>query len=166
MNIQTSRLQISDLQPEMAQRLHEISLDEANRRFVPDEVFETADVAAEVIADLTECIRTGEGPQVYAILLRDGALIGHVQAVPLAEGWEIGYHIGGEYAGCGYATEAVQAFLPVIMKQLSIQKMLGVCLADNHASRRVMEKSGFQKQYEGDGDYQGQIRPICKYQYE
>lgn len=166
MNIQTNRLQISYLQPEMAKSLHELSLDEANRRFVPDEVFETEEIAAEVIAELTECIRTQEGPQVYAVLLKDGTLIGHVQAVPLEDGWEIGYHIGGAYTGCGYATEAVQAFLPVIMEKLGIGRMQGICLADNQASRRVMEKCGFIKQYEGQGDYQGQKRPICKYQYE
>lgn len=166
MNIKTNRLQITHLQPEMAKRLHELSLDEANRRFVPDEVFETEEAAAEVIAGLAECIRTGDGPQVYAVLLADGTLIGHVQAVPIEEGWEIGYHIGESHTGRGYATEAVQAFLPVVMEKLGIAQMWGICLADNAASRRVLEKCGFHKCFEGVAAYQQEPRPICKYQYE
>lgn len=165
MKIQTERLQIAHLQPEMAKRLHEISLDEDNRRFVPDEVFETEEAAAEVIGELTECIRNGEGPQVYAILLKDGTLIGHVQAVPVEEGWEIGYHIGQAYTGCGYASEAVQAFLPEMMNRLAIDQMWGICLADNSASRRVLEKCGFVKQFEGMAEYQCTLRLVCKYKY-
>lgn len=150
----------------MALRLHELSLDENNRRFVPDEVFETEEEAAETIDQLTDCIRTQEGPQVYAILLKGEGLIGHVQAVPMAEGWEIGYHIGEAYTGCGYASEAVQAFLPEIMNRLHIAEMWGVCLADNLASVRVLEKCGFVKRFEGVANYQGKPRPICKYLYQ
>ena len=166
MNIQSERLQITHLQPGMAKRLHELSLDENNRRFVPDEVFETEKAAAEVIAELTECIEQQEGPQVYAVLLKDGTLIGHVQAVPLKEGWEIGYHIGQPYTGCGYATEAVQSFLPEIMNSLHITEMLGVCLSANTASARVMEKCGFVKTFEGMDDYQGTPSPVSKYIYK
>ena len=38
-------------------------------------------------------------------------------------------------------------------------------LADNAASRRVMEKCGFVPEYEGDGDYQGERRSICRYTF-
>ena len=165
MKIEASRLIITDFQSDMAKAVHLGSLDDDTRRFLPDEVFEPEAIAADVIADLMECYGGTEGPFVHPILV-DGVYAGYVQLIPIEEGWEIGYHVVKDMTGQGYATEAVQAFLPVIMKQLSIPKMLGVCLADNHASRRVMEKVGFKKQYEGDGDYQGQICPICKYQYE
>lgn len=77
--------------------------------------------------------------------------------------WEIGYHIGADYTKKGYATEAVEAFLPVIMKQLGIKGMTGVCLADNLASEKVMERCGFVKTFEGVGNYQGEQRRICRY---
>lgn len=165
MYIETERLIITELNRDMAPSLHLNSLDADNRRFVPDEVFETVEKAAEVIDYLIECYQTGEGPQVYAVTLRDGTLVGYVQAVPLEEGWEIGYHIGEAYTQNGYATEAVRAFLPVIMPKLGIQSMEGICLMENAASSKVMERCGFVKQYEGPGLYQGESRQIYRFLY-
>jgi len=165
MRIETERLIITELTMDMAESLHLHSLDEDNRRFVPDEVFETAEEAAETIAYLMGCYQAGEGPQVYAATLKDGTLVGYVQAVPLGDGWEIGYHIGAAYTRKGYATEAVKAFLPVIMNQIGISSMIGVCLADNDASVKVMERCGFVKQFEGIADYQGKLRVVCRFLY-
>ena len=148
---------------DMAESLHVLSLDDDNRRFVPDEVFETIEEAADTLSYLMECCRTGEGPQVYAVTLKDGTLIGYVQAVPLEEGYEIGYHIGKTYTCNGYAAESVKAFLTVIMRQLNIQSMLGICLADNAASIKVMERCGFKKQFEGMASYQGEERNVCRF---
>lgn len=165
MRIESERLIITELTMDMAKALHLNSLDEDNRRFVPDEVFETVEEAEETIAYLIECYQKSEGPQVYAATLKDGTFVGYVQAVPLADCYEIGYHIGKEYTSQGYATEAVKAFLPVIMDQLSLKSMLGVCLADNAASAKVLERCGFVKQFEGVADYQGEPRRVCKFLY-
>lgn len=166
MDIRTERLHLSELDMSMAQQLHENSLDEDNRRFVPDEVFETVEEAAETIQYLLACRENGEGPQVFPVLLDGQGCIGYVQAVPLMERqWEIGYHIGKAYTGRGYATEAVKAFLPEIMARMGLTEMLGICLVENRASVHVMEKCGFQKLFEGEGDYQGEKRSICRYVY-
>ena len=167
MRIETERLIITEFAMDMAESVHRNSLDEDNRRFVPDEVFETVEEAEETVGFLMECYKTGEGPLVYPALLKDGTYIGYVQAVPLDDGvWEIGYHIGGSYTKQGYATEAVRAFLPVIMPQLKLTRMTGICLADNIASVKVMERCGFVKEYEGPGNYQGNERRICRYFYQ
>ena len=166
MEIKTKRLIITEFTMDMAEAVHVNSLDEDNRRFVPDEVFETVEEAAETIEFLMGCYTAGEGPQVYPVLLQDETCIGYVQAVPFDDGtWEIGYHIGGCYTRQGYATEAVTAFLPVIMKKIGITEIAGICLAENHASAKVLERCGFAKQYEGMGNYQGQERAICKFMY-
>ena len=56
----------------------------------------------------------------FPVTLKDGTYIGYVQSVPFDDDtWEIGYHIDENYTNQGYATEAVTAFLPVIMKQKS-----------------------------------------------
>ena len=34
--------------------------------------------------------------------------------------------------------------------------MKGICLAENYASVKVMERCGFTKLYEGEGNYQGE----------
>lgn len=46
--LETERLIITEFTPDMAQAVHENSLDEDNRRFVPDEVFETVEDAAAI----------------------------------------------------------------------------------------------------------------------
>lgn len=166
MYIETERLIITELDPSMAKIIHQNSLDADNRRFVPDEVFETIKEAAETIKFLMSCYKTRSGPLVYPVLLKDGTNIGYVQAVPLEAGiWEIGYHIAAAHTKNGYATEAVRAFLPVIMDTLGIQAMLGVCLADNAASIKVMERCDFKKVFQGIGNYQGAEREICKFLY-
>lgn len=166
MNIETQRLIITEFQPEMAEAVHLNSLDEDTRRFVPDEVFETVEEAADTIDFLMGCYRSGEGPMVYPVLLKDETYIGYVQAVPLEDGnWEIGYHIGRNYTKKGYATEAVRAFLPVILPRLGIRDILGICRSTNVGSVKVLERSGFVKEFEGMGSYQGEEQPICKYRY-
>ena len=164
MKIETERLMITQFTMDMAEAVHLNSLDEDNRRFVPDEVFETVEEAAETVEFLIGVYKNGDGPLVYPVLLKDGTYVGYVQAVPFDDGtWEIGYHIGSNYTKQGYATEAVKAFLPVIMPKLGISRIVGICLADNKASAKVMERCGFIKEFEGIGPYQGEDREICKF---
>ena len=164
MRIETKRLIITEFTMDMAEAVHLNSLDADNRRFVPDEVFETVDEAADTVAFLMGVYENGDGPLVYPVLLKDGTNVGYVQAVPFDDGtWEIGYHIGGSYTRNGYATEAVNAFLPVIMPKLGITRIAGICLAENIGSVKVMERCGFTKEFEGIGPYQGEEHRICKY---
>ena len=166
MNIKTERLEITKFTLEMAEAVHLNSLDEDNRKFNPDEVFETLEDAKDTVEFLMSVYDNGDGPLVYPVVLLDGTNIGYVQAVPMDDDkWEIGYHIGKNYTGKGYATEAVKAFLPVIMEQLNITEMLGICVVENKASVKVMEKTGFVKEFEGMGSYQGEDREICRYTY-
>lgn len=166
MKIETERLIITEFTMDMAEAVHRNSLDEDNRRFVPDEVFETVEEAAETVEFLMSVYKNGGGPLVYPVLLKEGTYIGYVQAVPLDGGvWEVGYHIGGSYTGNGYATEAVRAFLPVIMPKLGLKRIAGICLADNKASVKVMGRCGFVPEYAGVGPYQGEQRQIRRFSY-
>ena len=166
MHIMTDRLIITKFTMDMVEAVHLNSLDEDNRRFVPDEVFETVEEAADTVGFLMGVYENGDGPLVYPVLLKDGTYIGYVQAVPFDDGtWEVGYHIGENYTRQGYATEAVTAFLPVIMPKLGLERIKGICLADNKASVKVMERCGFVKEFEGLGPYQGQEREICRYYF-
>ena len=100
--LKTEQLTITEFTSDMAQAVHENSLDEDNRLFVPDEVFETVDDAAETIDFLMSQYGGSDGPFVYPVLLRDETNIGYVQAVPLGDGiWEIGYHFNKRYYTVG-----------------------------------------------------------------
>ena len=164
MNLKTDRLLITDFTPDMARAVHLGFLDEDTRRFLPDEVFETEEIAAEVITDLMDCYSGTEGPFVHPMLL-DGEYAGYVQLVPIENGWEIGYHTVKACAGQGLATEAVRAFLPVIMDRMNLSEVAGICDAQNAASIRVMEKCGFIRVYEGDAPYHGEVKPIVRMVY-
>ena len=163
MLLETKRLIITELMMDMAEDVHRNSLDEDNRRFVPDEVFETVDEAREALKYLMSGYESEEGPKVYALITKDGnSNIGYVQMVPVGEGkWEIGYHVAKRCTGQGYA-EAVRAFMPVMAGKLNIKEIQGICLADNTASRHVLAKCGFETVFEGLGEYQGEEREIYK----
>lgn len=165
LSIETERLTITEFTLDMAQDVHKNSLDEDNRRFVPDEVFETTEEARETVDFLMSRYGGSEGPFVFPVLLKDRTNIGYVQLVPVEDGWEIGYHIAKAYTGKGYAAEAVRAFLPVMMKEHHLNQIIGICVAENYASRRVMEKCGFAKLFEGIGPYQGKKINICRYNF-
>ena len=165
MRIETQRLVITDFTPEMAMDVHLGSMNEDMRRFLPDEVFETVEIAGNVIADLMDCYGGTDGPFVHP-MFADGQYAGYVQLVPMEDGeWEVGYCTVKAMTGRGYATEAVGAFLPVMMNRLGLTQVMGVCVAENHASIRVLEKCGFRRVFEGEGLYQGKMRPIVKMIY-
>ena len=164
MKIETERLVITEFTMDMAQAVHENSLDEDTRRFVPDEVFETPEDAKKAVEFLMSQYGGFEGPLVYPVITKNGEEnIGYVQLVPLEDGtWEIGYHVAKKFTGNGYATEAVRAFLPGITEKAGITEVYGICLLENIASVCVMKKVGFEPVFEGVGEYQGEQREIFK----
>ena len=166
MKIATERLIITEFDLSMAESVHINSLDEDNRCFVPDEVFESVEDAEETLRFLMSVYATDDGPLVYPVLMKNGTNIGYVQLIPITDGFEVGYHIAKPYTCNGYATEALKAFLEFIMPVKNIDKVYGVCLAENSASIKVLEKCSFEKTFEGIGEYQGCRRNIFKYIYK
>lgn len=162
MRIETERLIITEFTIDMTEDVYLNSLDEDNRRFVPDEVFESIDDAKKTVEYLIGQYDSDEGPFVYPVLTKEGQNIGYVQLVKIEEGWEIGYHITKEYTGKGYATEAVRAFLPYITAERSIDQVFGICLEENIASLKVMERCGFEDLIIGEGLYKSETRRIVK----
>ena len=167
MQIKTPRLTITTFSPDMAQSVYENSQDDDTRRFVPDEVYNSVEEAREAIEFLMLRYDSTDGPFVYPVITNDGGKnIGYVQLCKheLEEegSWEIGYHIAKDFTGKGYATEAVKAFLSVMTEKLNIKEVYGICLAENTASVRVLEKCGFTQIYQGFGNYQGKENKIIK----
>jgi RimJ/RimL family protein N-acetyltransferase len=57
---------------------------------------------------------------------------------------EVGYWIGEPYWGRGYATEAVRALIDHLFSVTDLDAIASGCRVTNLASRRVIEKCGFQ----------------------
>ena len=168
MQIKTPRLTITTFSPDMAQTVYENSKDDDTRRFVPDEVYNSVEEARTAIEFLISRYDSADGPFVYPIITNDGGKnIGYVQLCKVEledeEAWEIGYHIAKDFIGNGYATEAVKAFLPAMAQNHNLIEVYGICLAENTASVRVLEKCGFSKIYQGLGNYQGKEAQIKKF---
>ena len=143
--------------------IYQNSLDEDNRKYVPDEVFDSLEEASEVVNHIISAYGSEDGPFVYSVIRKkDNINLGYVQLVKSEEGWEIGYHVAKIFAGNGYATEAVNLFIKYIQNNTNVKQIFGIALAANKASRRVLEKCGFEYIYEGDGLYQGSKRKIIK----
>lgn len=82
----------------------------------------------------------------FAIVYKEnGKMIGTVGFTELdmtSHTAEIGYVINPAYSGRGIATEAVSAFLNYAFMELDMERVEGRYMAENAASRRVMEKCG------------------------
>ena len=80
----------------------------------------------------------------FAIRLKDtGRLIGIILYFDEQDGvCEIGYGIGSEHWGQGYAAEAVGRFLKYLLCEKGLHTVCASYFTGNDASRRVMEKCG------------------------
>jgi RimJ/RimL family protein N-acetyltransferase len=59
-------------------------------------------------------------------------------------GPEIGYWIGEPFWGYGYATEAMRAVIDHLFSTTTLDEIAAGCRVTNFASRRVLDKCGFQ----------------------
>ena len=78
---------------------------------------------------------------------------------------EIGYGLGSEYWGRGYATEAVKCFIDYCIYTLGFDTVTASYFSGNDASRRVMEKCGmtYYRFSEKELEYQGTMRDLTYY---
>jgi RimJ/RimL family protein N-acetyltransferase len=80
------------------------------------------------------------------LIVRAGTVIGELgwKGGPGPDGTtEIGYSLAPGYRGQGYASEAVAGFIRWATDQPGVRRVVAETLADNVASKRVLEKSGF-----------------------
>ncbi len=85
------------------------------------------------------------GEETFLITLSDRTVIGacglDLREPPTPE---IGYWLGTAYWGNGYATEAVRALIDHAFGEFDFPALVGGARVTNPASRRVLEKCGFQ----------------------
>jgi RimJ/RimL family protein N-acetyltransferase len=87
----------------------------------------------------------GDDESVFLIAARSGAILGACGIAALdSETPEIGYWLGVSFWGNGYATEAARALIDHAFGDLGYEVLQGGARVSNPASRRVLEKCGFQ----------------------
>jgi RimJ/RimL family protein N-acetyltransferase len=84
------------------------------------------------------------GEVAFLITLRDQTIIGACGVATLVDAPEVGYWLGAPYWGQGYATEALHAVIDYAFTDLDHEALHAGARVTNPASRRVLEKCGFQ----------------------
>jgi RimJ/RimL family protein N-acetyltransferase len=90
-----------------------------------------------------DSVNRRDGEATFVITL-GATLIGACGVDPREGGPEIGYWLGTAYWGQGYATEAVRAVIDYAFDDLEHEALQAGARVTNPASRRVLEKCGFQ----------------------
>jgi RimJ/RimL family protein N-acetyltransferase len=98
--------------------------------------------AADAVG-LIASINQTDSEMVFAIEL-DDALIGMCSLDLRQDGAELGYWLGLPFWGLGYATEAARALIDYGFAALGHEVLQSGARVSNPASRRVLEKCGFQ----------------------
>src|SRR5437764_5813136 len=90
-------------------------------------------------------VNRDDGETVFLITARDATLLGACGiARRPGQPPELGYWLGVPYWGNGYATEAARAVIDHAFSDLGYDALVAGARVSNPASRRVLEKCGFQ----------------------
>ena len=82
---------------------------------------------------------------IFLITLRNGTVIGACGVSDVAgQTSELGYWLGARFWSKGYATEAARAVIDHAFEELECEAVQSCARVTNPASRRVLEKCGFQ----------------------
>lgn len=124
------------------------------------------------LADAKQWLAQGnkrDGDALFMITLPNGTIIGACGVSVLDDPLpELGYWLGTDFWGKGYATEAVRAVIDYAFEELMHDGLQAGARVTNPASRRVLEKCGFQ--WTGVGLYRiralGSSAPIDRFRLE
>ena len=145
--LETEHLKIRTFKIEDAKRLYEIHLDEAVKKWIPNESYQDENEAREAISFFMDCVNRRQLPYVLAVESKEtGELIGDA-GINEVEGKpgevEIGFVICREYRRKGYATELVKAMTAFAVSAFRFNALYARVIKGNDASVHVLEKNGY-----------------------
>jgi RimJ/RimL family protein N-acetyltransferase len=85
-----------------------------------------------------------DGEVAFLITLRDGPVVGACGIAMQDGAPDVGYWLGVKYWSKGYATEATRAVIDYAFTELGHDSLSAGARVTNPASRRILEKCGFQ----------------------
>jgi RimJ/RimL family protein N-acetyltransferase len=110
----------------------------------PDEVR----ASLETKLNRTALRREGDSLQLAVVPGEGGRMVGFVTLIWVSRehGREIGFIFDPDHHGRGYATEAMEAILPLAFDRLDLHRVVGRCDARNLASARLLERLGMRRE--------------------
>ncbi|HTV41469.1 MAG TPA: GNAT family N-acetyltransferase [Candidatus Baltobacteraceae bacterium] len=157
--LETDRMLFRQFQETDAQLLFELDSDPEVMRFISKgKPTPLATIQNEYIPRFLDYYRRTPPQGFWAAHLREsGAFIGWFHLRPdkiSAAEMELGYRLQRNFWGRGLATEGSKALLGKAFNEWGYEKVCARTLADNAASRRVMERAGlcFERDFHYDAD--------------
>ncbi len=155
--VETERLGMRRYHPDDAEMFLALFSDPEVMRYIPNELApDNVDEMRQMLVDYPDYKKHGFG-RWSCILKETGRFIGFTGLKFLEDfGGEVdlGYRFFREFWGRGIATEAGLASLSYGFDVLGLQRVIGLALPENIASKRVLEKCGMS--FERHATYDGQ----------
>ena len=144
---ETEHLRIRKFAAEDDGALFENHLEEAVKKWIPNESYGDLEEAQRAIRFYADCVNNRRLPYVLAVESKEtGELIGDT-GINEVEGKpgevEIGYTICQKHSGKGYATELVKAMTEFAVSAFGVGALYGRVIRGNRSSVRVLEKNGY-----------------------
>lgn len=144
--LHTERLILRELVKEDAIALHRMRSDERVMRHIPRDLEQAVEESEKLIATIAQG-RAENDSLTWGITLNDsGVLVGTIGFYRLQldhHRGEIGYLLHPEHWGKGIASEAIVAAVDHGFQVLRFHSIEAVTDPENHASNRLLERSGF-----------------------
>lgn len=144
--IETGRMRLRPLRRGDLSLLLELDSDPEVRRYVDMPRPPTREMALERLPRMLARYGATREPGYWLATSREGrTFYGWFHLRPVEDDltcWDLGYRLRREVWGRGLATEGAQALVRRAFEQLGAERVLAHALADNRASRRVLEKAG------------------------
>lgn len=143
--IETERLLLREFTMDDFEAVYEFNSNLELHKYTGDEIIQSLDRAKEIIRDiwLEDYKKYGYG-RWAAIYKPENRIIGFagLKYLPEFDQTDIGFRFLPEYWGKGLATEASLEIIKYGFEKLGIDKIIGIAMADNIGSWRVLEKIG------------------------
>lgn len=151
--IETGRLVLRKPGPDDSDIIQEILSSQEQTRFLPNEAPYSPIQQSEYLKNRIEhWAQHGFGT--FILCLKDDTSVkvgfAGVEYAPDPEYVDVRFGIAKEHEGLGYTTEATERLVEWVFRYTGIDKIFGVCMPDNHASKAVLKKLGMVKENDVD----------------
>ncbi len=118
-------------------------------RHNPLKAMSSVEIAQMLASESTDLARLGKAESFRWFISHDGLVVGSMSLknVSASMGYgEIGYGMAESHQGKGIATLGVKLLVDKIFTESALRRLIALVHEENHASRRVLEKVGFQEE--------------------
>jgi ribosomal-protein-alanine N-acetyltransferase len=118
-------------------------------RHNPLKAMSDSEIAAMLLGESADLSQIGQAESFRWFISIDGEAVGAISLKNISHSMgygELGYGIAETHHGKGIATAALRLMIEKIFRETNLRKLIAYVHEENQASRRVLEKLGFQEE--------------------